>query len=100
MQCSSVRVLLTCGIGRLFITQMSLAHCWAFSTPNFLAQNASGDYLLLKFRQLVSVLALWCPRLTRNAYCPSNVFSSNIFAPPWTVAHQTLLSMGFSRQEY
>ena len=23
-----------------------------------------------------------------------------IFATPWTVAHQTLLSMGFSRQEY
>ena len=23
-----------------------------------------------------------------------------LFAIPWTVAHQTLLSMGFSRQEY
>ena len=23
-----------------------------------------------------------------------------VFATPWTVAHQTLLSMGFSRQEY
>ena len=25
---------------------------------------------------------------------------SNSFATPWTIAHQTLLSMGFSRQEY
>ena len=23
-----------------------------------------------------------------------------LFATPWTVAHQTILSMGFSRQEY
>ena len=25
---------------------------------------------------------------------------SNSLRPPWTVVHQTLLSMGFSRQEY
>ena len=30
----------------------------------------------------------------------SHSVMSQLFVTPWTVAHQTLLSMGFSRQEY
>ena len=44
--------------------QMSLAHSRAFSAPNFLAQDASGVYLPLKFRQLANVLELWRPHYT------------------------------------
>ena len=34
-------------------------------------------------------------------FCVLSHFSRvRLFATPWTVAHQTLLSMGFSRQEY
>ena len=32
--------------------------------------------------------------------CACSVSRVQIFATPWTVAHQAPLSMGFSRQEY
>ena len=32
--------------------------------------------------------------------CAGLSYSVQLFATPWTVAHQTPLSMGFSRQEY
>ena len=37
---------------------------------------------------------------SRHAYVLSCFSCIQLFAPPWTVAHQALLSMGFSRQEY
>ena len=38
-----------------------------------------------------------CPRQERMLSCFSHIW---LFATPWTVAHQALLPMGFSRQEY
>ena len=38
-----------------------------------------------------------CVRVCANAQLPSH---AQLFATPWTVACQTPLSMGFSRQEY
>ena len=35
-----------------------------------------------------------------SAPCPCSLSCVQLFAIPWTVAHQTPLSMGFSRQEY
>ena len=35
-----------------------------------------------------------------SAQCPCSLSHVQLFAIPWTVAHQAPLSMGFSRQEY
>ena len=35
-----------------------------------------------------------------SAQCPCSLSRVQLFAIPWTVAHQTPLTMGFSRQEY
>ena len=37
---------------------------------------------------------------SENVGCTSPLSRVRLFATPWTVAHQTVLSMGFSRQEY
>ena len=56
--------------------------------------------------QSVYLLKLFC-RLVSTSFigllsgCVLSCFSRvQLFATPWTVAHQSLLSMGFSRQEY
>ena len=59
------------------------------------------------------VLIIWAEDQTTSQYIPlsQNLIQSNgvgakllshvqLFATPWTVAHQAPLSMGFSRQEY
>ena len=38
--------------------------------------------------------------VTRCISCLEHVCVLQLFAAPWTVAHQAPLSMGFSRQEY
>ena len=38
--------------------------------------------------------------LYTNNYVLSLLSHVQLFVTPWTVAHQALLSMGFSRQEY
>ena len=45
---------------------------------------------------------LGCPSLNSNPKCSSAIVLSRVwlFATLWTVAHQTPLSKGFSRQEY
>ena len=41
--------------------------------------------------------ASWCPAV--ESLCVCSVSGVQLFATPWTVAHQAPLSMGFSRQE-
>ena len=38
--------------------------------------------------------------LPENHVCAQSLSHVSLFATRWTIAHQSLLSMGFSRQEY
>ena len=44
-------------------------------------------------------MAYWFPNERHHSVCQS-LSHIRLFPPPWTVAHQALLSMEFSRQEY
>ena len=50
-------------------------------------------------RRLAQSLLLRTPEVTAVC-CAQSLYRVRVFATPWTVAHQALLSMGFSRQEY
>ena len=52
-------------------------------------QNFSSNFLLITFPCQVSCCCYW---VTKS--CPTLLW------PPWTIARQVPLSMGFSRQEY
>ena len=69
----------------------------------FMYRNTTDLYVL------ICILQLYCIRLFYflvasigfSVCCVLSHFSCvQLFATPWTVAHQAPLSMGFSRQEY
>ena len=69
------------------------------SMRNILTAKAAHSHLLTKSNQLLfytlsfSVCVCVC-------VCVCVLSRVRLFATPWTVAHQALLSMGVSRQEY
>ena len=95
---------------RCLIVVQSIGHVQFFATPWTAACQASLSfaisYSLLKLRSIeLLMLFLWTNRLAIWSLVPllgAHVHSLSrvqFFVTPWTVAHQSSLSMGFPRQE-
>ena len=79
-----------------------------FSNITYLLPN-THSYVHGRQQEVInSISCLLCPKCTETEYFLNFslcIFTYacccvRLFATPWTVAHQALLSMGFSRQEY
>ena len=89
-----------------------LNHIWLFATPWTAVRQASLSMTisrsLLKLMSIESVMPSNQLILCRSLSPPpifmkvkvKSLSRVQLFATPWTVAHQAPLSMGFSRQEY
>ena len=69
-------------------------------------RNIQSNYLFFKVKLLLlpersDQQVLFPPAIPTGMWCCFCVLSRvQLFATPWTIAHQASLSMGFSRQEY
>ena len=98
-------------VGRKWKLPISLLHIGVMSPTLLMACRqayAETDYQMFCCI-LQNNFCLWCRRvrhmarwrLSKEKMTESVSHSvTYLFATPWTVAHQTPLSMGFSRQEY
>ena len=65
----------------------------------FIKSTLSLNFSLQSYKSLVTPVVVWSHWQTQVGHCVCMLSHVQLFAIPWTVAHQVPLSMGFSRQE-